>query len=68
MPAGAEDTRRDITLRLLVVAHGPATTVLKLQAEWADPTWRIGFFTSGQDLRLWDDLGLSYGPPVTPSP
>ncbi len=68
VPAGAEDTKSDITLRVLVVAHSPAATVLKLQAEWADPTSRFGFFTAGQDLRLRDDLGHSYGPPITPSP
>jgi hypothetical protein len=67
VPVEAEDTQRDITLRVLVVAHSPEATVLKLQAEWADPTWRFGFFTAGQDLRLSDDLGHSYGPPVAPS-
>ncbi len=68
VPAGAEDTLHGITLRVLVVAHSPEATVLKLQAEWSNPMWHFGFFTTDQDPRLLDDVGHRYGPPPAPAP
>lgn len=67
-PPGAEDSQQGISLRVLVVAHSPEATVLKLRAEWADPAWRFGYFTGGNDPRLLDDVGHLYGaPPPTAS-